>query len=116
MPIRVNSVTNKPEWKDVGADTWNPFSSGESHLLREWQNYLPVGETFISTPSRPLAIVWESTHGQNNKDMEFYDTNGTLLAYNYATTCDCHVISVSDNGFTIKCSAYKRYANVYAVY
>lgn len=27
MPIRVNSVTNEPEWKDVGADTWHPFNS-----------------------------------------------------------------------------------------
>lgn len=25
MPIRIND--GQPEWKDVGADTWNPFSS-----------------------------------------------------------------------------------------
>lgn len=27
MPIRINSETGKPEWKDVGADTWHPFKS-----------------------------------------------------------------------------------------
>lgn len=41
MPIRINSETGKPEWKDVGADTWHPFSNVE--IPTEWDGTYTVG-------------------------------------------------------------------------
>ena len=70
MPIRVNSVTNKPEWKDVGADTWNPFSSKEEIYVE----YTAIGNYDVPLKAMPHIIMVKQIY--DNVYWIYYPNNG----------------------------------------
>lgn len=87
LDIRYNSETGQPEWKERGADTFNPFSSKASIIYlgnnREFNLGLIVGTDNISKYDVSDFIVGWDIPGTSSKDAFSIKSGSTVPHYIY---------------------------------
>ena len=71
ISLRYDSVSGKPQWKERGADTWNPFSTGYSNVVKNYTHVstdIPgVASTTVKVPTGVTScLVVGTTYSYNN--------------------------------------------------